>query len=67
MKTYGDGSELSASRPCRFTPGEKAPGIHCTVGWVGPGAGLDVVKKRKSWPCRESNTGQYVYKIMKII
>jgi hypothetical protein len=43
MKTYGgvavpqfltsalDGGEYSASRPCRFTPMEKAPDIH----WIG--------------------------------
>jgi hypothetical protein len=24
----------------RFTPGERAPGTHCTGGWVGPRAGL---------------------------
>jgi hypothetical protein len=47
MKTYGgvdvkihvfltwtlDGGEWSASRPGRFTPGERAPGIH----WIGAG------------------------------
>jgi hypothetical protein len=25
----------------RFTPRERAPGTHCTGGWVGPRAGLD--------------------------
>jgi hypothetical protein len=29
------GSEWSVSRPCRFTPGEKAPGTHWIGGWVG--------------------------------
>jgi hypothetical protein len=24
-----------------FTPAERAPGTHCTGGWVGPRAGLD--------------------------
>jgi hypothetical protein len=33
-------------RPCRFTPGERAPGIHCIGGWVGPRADLDVMEKR---------------------
>jgi hypothetical protein len=37
-----DGGEWSALRPGRaFTPGERAPGTHCTGGWVGPRAGLD--------------------------
>jgi hypothetical protein len=33
--------EWSASRPCLFTPGERAPGTHWIEGWVGPRAGLD--------------------------
>jgi hypothetical protein len=41
------GGEWSASRPCRFTPGEKAPGTHRIGGWVDPRAGLDDVVKRK--------------------
>jgi hypothetical protein len=37
-----DGGEWSASPPGRaFTPGERAPGTHCTGGWMGPRAGLD--------------------------
>jgi hypothetical protein len=39
------GSEWSASRPCRFTIGERTPGIHCIGGWVGSRAGLDDVEK----------------------
>jgi hypothetical protein len=39
--------EWSASRPCRFTPGEKAADTHYIGGWVGPRAGLDDVEKRK--------------------
>jgi hypothetical protein len=31
-----DRGEWSASRPGRFAPREKAPGIHRTGGWVGP-------------------------------
>jgi hypothetical protein len=60
MKTYGGvdvyihffltsglvRGELSASRPCRFTPGERAPDTHCIGGWVGPRAGLDDVEMR---------------------
>jgi hypothetical protein len=61
MKTYGgvdiliyvflpsalDGGEWSASRPGRFTAGERAPGTHWIGGWVGPRAGLNDVEKRK--------------------
>jgi hypothetical protein len=39
------GGEWSASRPCRFTPGERTPDTHSTGGWVGPRAGLDNVEK----------------------
>jgi hypothetical protein len=35
------GGERSASRPCRFTTGERAPDTLWTVDWVDPGAGLD--------------------------
>jgi hypothetical protein len=41
------GGEWSASRPGRFTPGERAPGTHWIGGWVDPRAGLDNVEKRK--------------------
>jgi hypothetical protein len=39
------GGEWSASRPCRFTPGEGTPGTHWIGGWVDPRAGLDDVEK----------------------
>jgi hypothetical protein len=39
------GGERSASRPCRFTPGEIAPGTHWIGGWVGPRVGLDDMEK----------------------
>jgi hypothetical protein len=39
-----DGVEWSALCPCCFTPGETAHGTHWIGGWVGPRAGLDVVK-----------------------
>jgi hypothetical protein len=34
------GGEWSASRPCRFTPCETAPGTHWIGGWVDTGASL---------------------------
>jgi hypothetical protein len=43
-----DEGEWSASRPGRFTPRERAPGIHWIGGWVGPRAVLDAVVKRKT-------------------
>jgi hypothetical protein len=46
-----DGGEWSASRLCRFTPGERAPGTHWIGGWVGPRFGLDAVEKRKIFHC----------------
>jgi hypothetical protein len=39
------GGEWSASRPCCFTPGERAPGTHGTGGWVDPRARLDDTEK----------------------
>jgi hypothetical protein len=42
-----DGGEWSASRPGRFTPGERTPGTHWIGGWVDPRAGLDDMEKRK--------------------
>jgi hypothetical protein len=51
-----EGGEWSVSRPSRFTPRERAPGTHWIGGWVGPGAVLDAVVKRKiPSPRRESN------------
>jgi hypothetical protein len=41
------GGEWSASRPCRFTPGERGPGTRWIGGWVGPRTGLDDVEKNK--------------------
>jgi hypothetical protein len=41
------GGEWSASRPGRFTPGERVPGTHWIGGWVDPITGLDDLKKRK--------------------
>jgi hypothetical protein len=39
------GGECSASRPGRFTPGERTPGARCIGGWVDLRAGLDDVEK----------------------
>jgi hypothetical protein len=47
------GGEWSASRPCRFIPGERAPSTHWIGGWVGPRAGLDDLEKRKFLTLRE--------------
>jgi hypothetical protein len=41
-----DRGEWSASRPSCFTPGEIAAGAHWIGGWVGAGAGMDVMEKR---------------------
>jgi hypothetical protein len=41
------GDEWLASRPARFTPGERIPGIHWIGSWVGPRAGLDDEENRK--------------------
>jgi hypothetical protein len=37
--------EWSASRPARFTPGERGPVTHWIEDWVGPKAGLDNMEK----------------------
>jgi hypothetical protein len=41
------GGEWSASRPGRFTPGERTPGTHWIGGWVDLRADLDDVENRK--------------------
>jgi hypothetical protein len=41
------GGEWSASRPGRFTAGDKAPGTHSIGGWVDLRTGLEDVEKRK--------------------
>jgi hypothetical protein len=42
-----DGDVWSASRPYRFTSGEKDPGAHWIGGWVGARAGLDAMENRR--------------------
>jgi hypothetical protein len=44
-----DGGEWSASLPGHFTPREKGPSTLWIGGWVGPGAVLDAVVKRKTF------------------
>jgi hypothetical protein len=41
------GDEWSASRPCHFTPGGRAPGTHWIGGWVNPRTSLDDLEKKK--------------------
>jgi hypothetical protein len=40
------GDEWSATRHCRFTPGEKVPCSYWIGGWVDPRTGLDDVKTK---------------------
>jgi hypothetical protein len=47
------------SRPCRFIPWERAPGIRWIGGWVDPRAGPDAVDKRLSYLYRDSNPDSY--------
>jgi hypothetical protein len=52
-----DGGEWSASRPGRFTTGDRTPSTHWIEVWVGLRAGLDaVVKRRIPRSCRVSNS-----------
>jgi hypothetical protein len=44
------GGEWSASRPGRFTSGERAPGTHWIGGWVDPRAGLEDEERRNILP-----------------
>jgi hypothetical protein len=51
-----DGSELSASHPSHFIPGEITLRTHCIGGWVGSRPGLGAVEERKIfYSCRELN------------
>jgi hypothetical protein len=47
--------ELSASRPCCFTTGERAPGTHGMGGWVDPRTDLDDMESENSYSHRDSN------------
>jgi hypothetical protein len=58
------GGEWSASRPCRFTPGERTPGIHWMGFWVGPRAGVEeVAKKNMPNSFRELNPDYPAYNL----
>jgi hypothetical protein len=48
------GGEWSASRPGRFTLGERVPGTHWRGGWLGPRDGLDDMERRTFLPHRDS-------------
>jgi hypothetical protein len=50
------GGEWSASRPGRFTPGERAPSTHWIGGWVDLRTGLNDVEKENSFPHQDSNS-----------
>jgi hypothetical protein len=50
------GGERWASRPCHFTPGERASGAHWIGGWVAPTTSLDDVERRKSYPTGTQNS-----------
>jgi hypothetical protein len=55
MTSALDEGELSASRPSRFTPRERAPGTHWIGGWVDFRAILDAVKRKIPSLHQESN------------
>jgi hypothetical protein len=42
-----DGGEWSASCFCCFIPREAILDTHCTGGWMGCSAGVDIIEKRK--------------------
>jgi hypothetical protein len=56
-----DDGEWLASHSYHITHGETALGTHCTGGWVGPRASLDIMEKRKvSCSCWELNPDSLV-------
>jgi hypothetical protein len=52
-----DGGEWSASRPGRFTTGERIPGTRCVGVWMCLRVGVDVAEKRNCLSFQESNSG----------
>jgi hypothetical protein len=50
LKSYIDGSELSASGPGHFISGETALVTHWIGAWVDPRAGLDTRVETNHWP-----------------
>jgi hypothetical protein len=57
------GGELSASRPYRFNPGERAPNSHWIGGWVDPRASLDDVEKSLDYTGTRTPTSSVVQPI----
>jgi hypothetical protein len=58
--------ERAVSRTRHFTFGERAPGTHW-FGWVGPTAGIDAVKKRKSFaPCSTHHAFNQISKLAEL-
>jgi hypothetical protein len=65
-----DGGEWWASRTGRFTPRERAAGIHWIGGWVGSRAGMDTMTKRKKshhCPRRELNPSRPARSLVTIL
>jgi hypothetical protein len=68
-------SEWSASRPGRFTPGERASIIHFIRSWVGPKAGVGDVEKRQFftipglelWSLNRPARTQSLYRLSRVI
>jgi len=46
-----DGGEWSASRPGRFITRQRDRGTRWIGSWIDPRAGLDMVAKKKKYPC----------------
>jgi hypothetical protein len=58
LTTTADSGRWTMPGPCRFTPRESAPGIHCRGGCVGHIVGLDAYGRQKlSYPHRGSIPG----------
>jgi len=62
-----DGGELSASRPGRFTSGERASDTYWIGGWVSPRAGLDAVTRKIPSLCQEWNPGHPARSVVTIM
>jgi hypothetical protein len=45
-----DGGEWSATRPCRFRPGEMVPVTLCIRGCLSPSTGMDSLERRNLDP-----------------
>jgi hypothetical protein len=54
------GGEWSASRPDRFTPGERAPSTHWTGGWVGTEPVWTTWRRENSLPYQGLNSDPLV-------